>query len=674
MTQAKPCDPNLVEMFLDGQLTDSQQSTFEEHLTHCDECRKKLEQDAAASDWWTKSSDFLKDDAFDSQLIGADQSVSPSDLLAATQDGEYSLAVGNDSLARVLELLAPSDDPHMLGRLGRYEIVGAVGFGGMAVVLKGFESALNRFVAIKVLAPHLASSKSARSRFSREARAAASVLHPNVIAIHAVSEFKALPFLVMPYIAGGSLQDRLDRDGQLDTPATLRIGMQVASGLAAAHEQGLVHRDIKPANILLESDLERVVITDFGLARAADDASITQTGMLAGTPHYMSPEQAKGERLDQRSDLFSLGSLLYTMTAGRVPFQAETSYGVLRKITDQSAPSIADENQETPSWLAKLINRLHQKPPENRYQTADEVADLLGQCLAATQNPTQPFPPSLITPRPSYHQPWRTATAAVAILAVWAFVSLLWNPNRNQSENANAKRTPTSPIEWPADGEWATLRGRFLQSGDSPEPKYSVPTRDRAHYPDPILDETLIVHPENRGIANVFVWLVPTEEQSKLPSRNQTQVGRIEELRFDQGRLIPHALLLSSTQALKIGNRDPVRHHISLGPNENVVIKAGDDYAATLEANDVSPIAISCQHPWFRSHVLVLDHPYMAVSDANGDFVIEDVPSGRWNVRVWHESIGELMLEGWPNRKLDVNRPFVDAGDITVNLSVDRRR
>ena len=204
----------------------------------------------------------------------------------------------DDAIRDVLAYLGPTDDPQMLGRLGPYEIVGVIGRGGMGVVLKGFDRPLNRFVAIKVLAPMLATSSAARQRFAREARAAAAVVHQHVIAIHQVDEFRGLPYLVMPYLSGPSLQRRIDRDGALSVLEVLRIGRQVALGLAAAHEQGLVHRDVKPANILLESDVERVTITDFGLARAIDDVSITQPGIIAGTPQYMSPEQSRGEAVD----------------------------------------------------------------------------------------------------------------------------------------------------------------------------------------------------------------------------------------------------------------------------------------------------------------------------------------------------------------------------------------
>ena len=290
-------------------------------------------------------------------------------------------------ISQVLSQLDPTDDPQMLGRLGGYEVSGVVGSGGMGIVLKAFDRPLDRIVAIKVLAPRLASSGAARLRFARKAKAAATVLHPNVIVIHGVSNDGAMPFLVMPYLRGESLQRRLDRQGSLPTEDILRIAQQVAAGLAAAHGQGLIHRDIKPANIMLEDGVERVTLTDFGLARAVDDASMTQSGVVAGTPQYMSPEQARGDNLDARSDLFSLGSVIYAMCTGRPPFRADSSYGTLRRITDTEPRPIREVNSSIPEWLERFVQRLHAKPKEERIQTAEQVAAVLQKCLAHVQQP-----------------------------------------------------------------------------------------------------------------------------------------------------------------------------------------------------------------------------------------------------------------------------------------------
>ena len=281
-----------------------------------------------------------------------------------------------------------------MGSLGPYQILEVIGRGGMGVVLKGSDSALARVVAIKVLAPELSFLGSARLRFAREARAAASVAHEHVVAIHAVDSWKGLPYLVMQYVPGKSLQGRIERDGPLAVREVLRIGMQVASGLAAAHAQGLVHRDIKPANILLENGIERIKITDFGLACAADDASISQSGVAAGTPHYMAPEQARCEPIDPRVDLFGLGGLMYAMCTGHPPFRAETAMAVLRRVCEDTPKSIRADHPEVPDWLEAIIAKLLAKDPAARFQTAAEVAELLGQCLVYLERPTDapPFP------------------------------------------------------------------------------------------------------------------------------------------------------------------------------------------------------------------------------------------------------------------------------------------
>jgi serine/threonine protein kinase len=296
-----------------------------------------------------------------------------------------------------LAFLKPCHKPGRIGRLvgnaGEYEIIEVIGSGGMGIVLRGCDTKLRRVVAVKVLAPELARNPTAVKRFLREAKAAAAVVHDHVVTIHNVEETHQPPFLVMQYIDGQTLQQKIDRGGALELKEILRIGCQTAAGLAAAHKHGLVHRDVKPANILLENGVERVKITDFGLARAADDLEITQTGLIAGTPQYMSPEQARGEPIDARSDLFSLGSVLYTMCTGRPAFRAETTMGVIRRVCDDDPRPIREVNAEMPPWLEGIVSKLLAKNPSDRFQSAAEVSELLGQCLAHVQNPASvPLP------------------------------------------------------------------------------------------------------------------------------------------------------------------------------------------------------------------------------------------------------------------------------------------
>ncbi len=226
----------------------------------------------------------------------------------------------------------------------------------------------------------------------REARSSAKVRHENVVQVHAVEE-QPLPYLVMEFIPGETLQQRLDRIGPLEPAEVVRIGRQIAEGLAAAHAQGLVHRDVKPANILIEAGPNQCVkITDFGLARAADDASLTQSGFLAGTPMFMAPEQAKGEALDHRADLFSLGSVLYTAVSGRAPFRANSAYSVLKRVAEDTPRPIREIIPEAPLWLCDIITRLHAKKPQDRIATAREAADLLARGPAEIQGAEKLIP------------------------------------------------------------------------------------------------------------------------------------------------------------------------------------------------------------------------------------------------------------------------------------------
>jgi serine/threonine protein kinase len=303
--------------------------------------------------------------------------------------------------AEMFPFLGPASRPDSLGRLGHYEILEVMGQGGFGIVFRAFDDVLQRVVAIKALAPEMAVTSPARKRFLREARSSARVRHENVVQVHNVEE-QPLPYLVMEYIPGETLQQRLDRTGPLDIQEVVRIGKQIAEGLAAAHRTGLIHRDIKPGNILIEQEPQQhVKITDFGLARAADDASLTQSGIVAGTPLFMSPEQANGEAIDQRTDLFSLGSVLYTMCSGRPPFRAANTLAVLKRVVEDTPRPIPEIIPEVPDGLCKIIARLHAKKPEERFATAQDVADHLGRCLAEWQQRDHVQPMDSGTPTPA---------------------------------------------------------------------------------------------------------------------------------------------------------------------------------------------------------------------------------------------------------------------------------
>ncbi|MCG8651223.1 MAG: serine/threonine protein kinase, partial [Pirellulales bacterium] len=435
MFNRPPCDQTKLEAFLAGRLPDQAEKELESHLDQCRFCRQQLESRAADPVVWAEASDLLTGEA-----------------LETLDAPEASYGSEADHLIRTLD---PTDDPHMLGRLGGYEVSGVIGSGGMGIVLKAVERSLDRVVAIKVLSPHLASSGAARKRFAREAKAAAAIVHPNVIPIHRVSNDAQRPYLVMAYVRGRSLQRRLDQEGPLETEEILRIGIQIAAGLSAAHAQGLVHRDIKPANILLDEGTERVTITDFGLARTVDDATMTRSGVIAGTPQYMSPEQAQGNPVDVRSDLFSLGSVMYAMCVGHSPFRAETPFGVLRRITDQTPRPIRELNSQIPDWLCRLIGLLHCKHPDQRYASATRVGEDLAACLAHLQTPDSPLPSHL----KSAHSGGTSLVAAtiplLALLMITGGVAL-WKDDgvtttRPTTPNGTETNSATSPQRRPAD-------------------------------------------------------------------------------------------------------------------------------------------------------------------------------------------------------------------------------
>jgi serine/threonine-protein kinase len=413
VTRLNACDPDRLWLLSEGNLDAQQLAELEAHLQDCITCQSALDRLAGSDRWLGAMRHYLGEEA--------------------TRGPEPPAAS-----ERQLGFLAPSDWPDSLGRVGPYEVKGVLGQGGMGIVLKAHDPALNRNVAIKVLAAHLASSGAARQRFLREARAAAAVVHEHVAAVHAVAEASGLPYLVMEYVPGRSLQERLDSQGPLTLPEMLRIGMQAAAGLGAAHAQGLVHRDVKPANILLENGVERVRLTDFGLARAAAEAVLTQSGVVVGTPHYMSPEQARGETVDHRADLFSLGSTLYAMCTGHPPFRAESALAVVRRVCDDEPRPIREVNPDVPDWLAALIGRLIAKEPAQRFQTAAEVAELLGGCLAHVQQPlVVPLPQGLEARIPSRARfLFRALPVALAAALLVLGTFLLWP---GQQSNSAAK-------------------------------------------------------------------------------------------------------------------------------------------------------------------------------------------------------------------------------------------
>jgi serine/threonine-protein kinase len=273
-----------------------------------------------------------------------------------------------------------------------YTIEGEVGRGGMGVVYRARDERLQRRVAIKVLPPELAFQKDIRERFTREAQTAAKLSHPHIVPIHTVGEGQGLVYFVMGYVDGESVAARIRRRGKLPIDEARRIMSEAADALSAAHALSIIHRDIKPDNILLEGSRGRVMVTDFGIAKALSStsgATLTGAGVAIGTPAFMSPEQAAGEReIDGRSDVYSLGVVSYQMLTGELPFTAPTVAGILMKQITEPAPDLRRHRPDVPEDLALAVSRCLEKDPENRWPSADSLRRALESRVVSGYRPT----------------------------------------------------------------------------------------------------------------------------------------------------------------------------------------------------------------------------------------------------------------------------------------------
>jgi eukaryotic-like serine/threonine-protein kinase len=390
------CPTNRLPLLIQGELSSDESGDLFSHLEDCSSCQSALEALAADATWWNRTTRSLLGVAVDDsgELPASDESACPVEALLEThQPSDPTVSMQADSA-----MLDAPIHPEMLGRIDEFDIEEKIGQGGMGIVFRGFERSLNRPVAVKVMSPHLGANGAARQRFVREAQAAAAVVHPHVVPIYRVNSSPERPYIVMALVDGLSLHDHVTQNGPLETKDVVRISVQIADGLAAAHRHGLIHRDIKPANILMEKDVSRVMITDFGLARAVDDVAMTNSGCLAGTPHYMSPEQVTGSEIDHRTDLFSLGSVMYFTATGREPFRAARAFAVINKVVNEAACPARSINADIPDTLDRIIGRLLEKEPSDRFQSADDLRQLLTQYLAHLQDPESHAKPQVKMP------------------------------------------------------------------------------------------------------------------------------------------------------------------------------------------------------------------------------------------------------------------------------------
>jgi serine/threonine protein kinase len=370
-------------------------------------------------------------------------------------------------------MTAPGDRPlpaRLAEALGAaYTIEGEIGRGGMGVVYRARDERLQRRVAIKVLPPEFAFQQDIRERFTREAQTAARLSHPHIVPIHTVGEGQGLVYFVMGYVDGESVAARIRRRGQLPVEEARRIMKETADALGAAHAVSVIHRDIKPDNILLEGTRGRVMVTDFGIAKALSStsgATLTGIGVAIGTPAFMSPEQAAGERdIDGRSDLYSLGIVTYQMLTGSLPFSAPSVAGILMKQITEAAPDLRQQRTDVPEDLALAVARCLEKDPENRWPTADALRRALESRVVTGYRPTstswksaQAEPSRATIPRPQ-----RVSRAGGD------------RPRFPGDERASGMARPLPDVRRPKDLARAqrreSRRDRQLQVPDTGEPK-----------------------------------------------------------------------------------------------------------------------------------------------------------------------------------------------------------
>ena len=317
----------------------------------------------------------------------------------------------------------------MVGELiaGRYELEKLVGSGGMSNVFRAHDRLLERTVALKILHEQYTRDDDYVERFRREARAVAGLAHPNIVTVIDRGEQDGRQFIVFEYVDGQNLKD-LTRNGPLEVREAIGLTLQVARALSFAHDRGLVHRDVKPQNVLLNED-GQAKVTDFGIARSLDVQGVTQTGTVLGTSDYIAPEQARGQRVDPKTDIYSLGAVLFELLVGEVPFAGDNFVAVAMRHVNEPAPSVLERRPDCPARLDLAIRRAMAKDPDDRFESMDDFIAELEACVAeldgrGDEGATMIVPPARRPPRAERRRPRRFPVTPLLILLAGALVAV----------------------------------------------------------------------------------------------------------------------------------------------------------------------------------------------------------------------------------------------------------
>jgi formylglycine-generating enzyme required for sulfatase activity/tRNA A-37 threonylcarbamoyl transferase component Bud32 len=338
-----------------------------------------------------------------------------------------------------------------------YEVLRPLGQGGFAVVFLVRDRSLKRDLAVKVLSPDLITSKTTLDRFQREAETIAQLAHPNIVPLHFIGQENDLLYLAMQCVSGGSIADRLEREGALPVADVVRIVTEVASALAHAHKRGVIHRDIKPPNVLVDAESGRCLVTDFGIARSTGAANLTATGVMLGTPAYLSPEQVTGEPLDQRVDIYALGVMAYELLAGCVPFTAPTPTAAMMKRLGGPPDSVTMVRPDVPAHIARAITACLAPDPAERLQTADDVIRAFGG---------EPVFAAVLAPRAG--NPVRARVALGTVLALVALGAAAYGVSRRSIG-------PSASVVAPADSDMVVIPAGDYPIGDDAGPSNARP-------------------------------------------------------------------------------------------------------------------------------------------------------------------------------------------------------